>query len=297
MIAGCISTKGLENVNSQETESSPGTEATPPEPSLVTSDTLPRLDVVFSSGSTPEQQIRAMQLTTSWTFVDENGDGGSIMLDSPHPLQIHPSDFNEVTLNMDGNSGVIELQFSNAGQPDSISVTRWYAEYVSGNQDISGVLDKSEPVAISGNTVSVSNDGFDYVYEVYAIWPEGSSYFTFRSENSTPPVDKELVRDYIQLYMQLITDGDTAELARFLLIDGGVTDRYVEIAGRVIEYHMRYDTGRATVQYVHYHEYEVEPQYIRQEYIIHVRDGRGEMFKVYAGYGDSLVGIDVRMFE
>ena len=63
----------------------------------------------------------------------------------------------------------------------------------------------------------------------------------------------------------------------------------------MIEYYAQYDTGRAVVQYVHYHEFDLERQYI-----IIDRDGRGEMFgemfKVYAGHGDGLVGIDVRMF-
>ena len=108
----------------------------------------------------------------------------------------------------------------------------------------------------------------------------------------TPPVDKELVKNYVQTYMQLITDGDLAELARFLLIDGGVTDQYVEIAQRVVEYYGQYDTAGALVQSVTYHEIELERLY----YVI-VRDGQGELFKVTLGYGDGLVGIDVRMFE
>ena len=126
------------------------------------------------------------------------------------------------------------------------------------------------------------------------VWPVIDN---FPPPPATPPVDKELVRDYIQQYMLLITNGDTAELARFLLIDGGVTDKYVEIAKRVIEYYAQYDIRRATVQSVHYHEIDYEQQYTIRQYIILVRDGRGEMFKVYAGYGDGLVGIDVKMFE
>ena len=107
-----------------------------------------------------------------------------------------------------------------------------------------------------------------------------------------PPVDFEVVREYIQKYLQLITAGDKKELARFILIDGGIDDRYVEIAQRVIEYYSQYDTSGAIVERVYYFEDEFEKQYTAL-----VRDGRGEMFRIKANYGDSLVGIDVRMFE
>jgi hypothetical protein len=100
------------------------------------------------------------------------------------------------------------------------------------------------------------------------------------------------LKKYVETYLRLIADGDTTELARFLLIDGGVTDRYVDIARRVIEYHMPYDIRRASVQSVEYYETETE-----KHYSVLVRDGRGEMFRVEAGYGDALVGIDVSSFS
>ena len=143
-------------------------------------------------------------------------------------------------------------------------------------------------------TLSVTVGGFRAECIVRVIQRDGQ---TDSVVEATPPVDKELVRDYIQQYMRLITDGDTAELARFLLIDGGVTDEYLEIARLVIDYYSQYDTRRATVQSVDYHETETELQYTIRQYIILVRDGRGEMFTVYAGYGDGLVGIDVRQFR
>jgi len=109
---------------------------------------------------------------------------------------------------------------------------------------------------------------------------------------ATPPVDKEVVRDYVQQYMQLISDGDVTELARFIGIDSGVTDRLVDIAQRVIEYYSQYDVSWTAVQSVFYTEFAME-----QQYIVLVRDRLGAWFKVYALYGDGLVGIDVRMFE
>ena len=107
-----------------------------------------------------------------------------------------------------------------------------------------------------------------------------------------PPIDLEVIKNYVHTYMQLIIDGDTAELARFLLIDGGVQDRYIKIAERVIEYYASYDISGAEVQRVYYFDDE-----LGRRYIAIVCDGRGEMYRIDLVYGDGLAGIDVRMFE
>jgi hypothetical protein len=104
------------------------------------------------------------------------------------------------------------------------------------------------------------------------------------------PIDVEIVENCVLKYMQLIADGDTTELARFLLIDGGVTDRYIAIAERVIEYYSQYDSGNVSVINIDYDE-------ATQRYIILVRDGYNVEFSVYAQYGDSLLGIDVSVFD
>jgi len=109
---------------------------------------------------------------------------------------------------------------------------------------------------------------------------------------ATPPVGFERIKEYAQTYMQHISDGDATELARFLLIDGGVQDRYVRIAERVIEYYKPYDISGAEVQRVYYFDDE-----LGRRYIALVRDGSGEMFRIDLCYGDGLAGIDVRMFE
>ena len=109
---------------------------------------------------------------------------------------------------------------------------------------------------------------------------------------ATPPLAFELISDYVEQYMERIVEGDTRELALFILIDGGVQERYVEIAERVIEYYSVYDLVGATVQRVHYFEHETEKQYTTL-----IRDGNGEMFRINLIYGDGLAGIDVRMFD
>ena len=104
------------------------------------------------------------------------------------------------------------------------------------------------------------------------------------------PIPYDSIREYVAQYLQLITDGDTTELARFLLIDGGVTDRYVAIAELVIEYYAPYDTRRASVRVVEYDAAE-------RRYAAIVRDGRGDEFTVYLNYGDGLAGVDTSFLD
>jgi len=114
--------------------------------------------------------------------------------------------------------------------------------------------------------------------------------FTPEASSDTGPVDSELVESLVLQYMQLITEDDEIELARFLLIDGGVTDLYITIAQRVIEYFASYDTGNVSVISINYSTEE-------QRYTVLARDGHDKEFTVYAIYGDSLLGIDTRMFS
>jgi len=176
---GC---SNLANTSKSVSQASAYAGGEPPMSSQVIPDKTPQLNVILENGTT-EQQVRAMQLTTNWTFTDESGGGGSISFDSLHPLQIDPDDFNGVTILTNGSGGIIELQFSNANKPQTISVTRWNSEYATGSQDINDVLHENSPVEWDWNTITVSDDGHDYIYEVYATWQEGSSYYTFRTES------------------------------------------------------------------------------------------------------------------
>jgi hypothetical protein len=103
------------------------------------------------------------------------------------------------------------------------------------------------------------------------------------------PVDNNVIEGFISQYMQLIEVGDTTELARWLLIDGGVTDSYIAIAQRVIEHFTIYDISDVSVIGIDYNA-------TVQQYSILVRDGQDAEFTVLAMYGDGLLGIDVSMY-
>ena len=125
-------------------------------------------------------QIPTAQLTTSWMFTNEDGTGTGYEADSPHALQL--SDYTSHTL--PAFSGVITFVFSDDYTPQSVSITRWDTKYAENNgQDIFDVLDKGEPVLIDGNAIHINNDECDYIYEIYAKWEQGSSYYAFRTSS------------------------------------------------------------------------------------------------------------------
>ena len=143
----------------------------------------PRLELVLLEGDSPEQRVKAIQLSTSWLISYDDGTGTGYDADSAHALQVLPDDFDKATLRLDAADSTIELWFSDNYPPQSVAVQRWNAEYATGRQDIDDVLKYGEPVEISENVINIQADGYDYVYEIYAKWENGSSYYTFRTEN------------------------------------------------------------------------------------------------------------------
>jgi len=155
-------------------------------------DRAPSLTVSISQNHFPEQSVRALQLSTSWTVANEDGSFTSYNSDSPHALQLRVSDFNAATLRLSGSSGIIELLFSDDFPPLSITAQRWDAKYATGSQDIEEALETVEYVDVRDSAVRVDSDGTDYIYKISASWENnGNSWYTFRlnTENSIERVD------------------------------------------------------------------------------------------------------------
>jgi len=149
--------------------------------------TTPLLDVNLvtvdsnsNSGTQISRDIRAAQLTNDWSVVDEKGDGFSYCADSFHPLQKRDG-YGDVTLSLH-NSGIVKFMFTDNYPPQSVSVQRWNAEYA--GTESTEVWDKGEPVPVNVNTFTAFDDGQDYIYEVYAKWPEGDSWYVFRLDSA-----------------------------------------------------------------------------------------------------------------
>lgn len=133
------------------------------------------VNVSGDSGTQISRDVRALQLTNDWYIVDENGDGVGYNADSFHPLQ-KPDGYDDVPLNLTG-SGTVTLSFGDNHPLQSVSVQRWNAEYA--GTDSADIWDKGEPINVVGNSFQISDDGIDYIYEVYAKWNEGDSWYVF----------------------------------------------------------------------------------------------------------------------
>ena len=144
----------------------------------------PTLELILLTEESSEQRIQAEQLTTSWS----SNSGTGYEVDSDHPLALEQDRYSEIALCIAGESCEIKLIFSDKYPPQSISAQRWNAEYISSGKDISDeVRDKSEQVEVEDNKIIVYDDGNDYIYEIYAVWNNGNSRYSFYTEHNQTP--------------------------------------------------------------------------------------------------------------
>ena len=150
-------------------------------PKIETKETMPpekapRLEISFMEDGLSEQQIQAAQLTTGWHVTGENGEIYGYESDSLHAMQLH--DYDDIMLQLYKTGGEIVFRFTDDYLPQSISVQRWNAKYT--GDDLTGIWDNGEPIELLENGFSINDDGHDYIYEVYAKWEQGSSWYSFR---------------------------------------------------------------------------------------------------------------------
>jgi len=186
---GCNITKiqssSGENRNSELSSSTDISEEVTPNARSVKQDipeSAPQLDVVLINNKAPEQQIRAIQLTNSWFIEYEDGTGHGYNACSSGPLQVDPSDYANANLSLESANSEIELRFSDNYPPQSVFARCWLAEYAKGGQNAHDIADEGEFVKVSGNTIFVSADENDYIYEIQAEWQNGMSWYAFRVE-------------------------------------------------------------------------------------------------------------------
>lgn len=140
---------------------------------------VPQLHVSIQSEA--QQRVMAIQGVSNWSFTDADGVGGGELTDSLHSLQLSQADLSRVTLYLHYEINEIELEFD--APPQSLYVTRWNAIYAD-TQYIGDAVDENVPVGLNGNTISIIDDGYAYVYEVRAVWEQGLAYYTFRTESA-----------------------------------------------------------------------------------------------------------------
>jgi hypothetical protein len=145
---------------------------TPPNQTAPEYPDLPQLTLgqfVASSHSQVLPPVQALQLTTSWAWDC----GRAVNFDSPHPLQMQPSAFEDATLPM---TAAIGLYFSY--MPQEIVVRRWPAEFLLLEQDEIPFGDYEIVEFIEAGRFFSVREGGVYIYEVSAQWENGnrSSY-------------------------------------------------------------------------------------------------------------------------
>ena len=121
-------------------------------------------------------RIDAWRGTCSWYVEDENGIGGGIEADSPHPLDCLDS------LPVIKISKRMTLALSFDGSPSEITVKRYKPNAKS--------YDDYKEITVTGSTFEASGD---HLYEVIATWNganySGRVYFAFRTEKYDPSLD------------------------------------------------------------------------------------------------------------
>jgi len=122
------------------------------------------------------QRIQAMRSVGFWMIYDENG---NIVGESPsgspaRPVDLHPSAFDDAILRInDANS--IELEFSGDYPPQRLYAMRWPVKYLADSFDYDRMWDTVEDIGSIENIFHITNNGYDYLYEILASWTEGSS--------------------------------------------------------------------------------------------------------------------------
>ena len=218
VVTGCAGsnvsgmTQSGESLENAEPQNEPGS-----------SDMPPQLDLLlFNTGLADytAQSEYAIQLSTSWMYIDENGVGRGIEADAPHPLQLSPDAYDSASIRLyeavcdciDGKEHIaVKLEFSDGSLPDSISATRWDSSLAKGNQDIDDLIGMGEPVEIDGDIIHIKLDGNSYFYSLWVIWPNGNVNYAFRTESNPEEEndvdgDQDYVLDAPTEYEQLLTN-------------------------------------------------------------------------------------------
>jgi len=103
-----------------------------------------------------------------------------------------------------------------------------------------------------------------------------------------PPISLELVVEYVNTYLQLISDSDVLEIARFLFTDVESSDDHIEAAHQVIEYYEQYFAKGWIIEHTYYFETEKGKQFF-----VLIRDGLGSMHRVNVLYIDNSLRIEL----
>ena len=151
----------------------------------------PAAQIESSSFDWPRLIIRApmyprcvpIQGATYWAVPYGDGTYKVTSNDSPHPLQLTQAHFwPESTISLRFTTSEIEFEFNEP--PLTVSVVRWRMSDITAfnadSQEAGATAAYYEIVEATADGFTITDDGYSYIYEVRAIWAQGSSAFAFR---------------------------------------------------------------------------------------------------------------------
>ena len=154
---------------------------------IIVPETTPRLYVNLHIQDLPLQKFRAAQLSGIWDACPIDAmvcpEGSSYSSSADHPLDFWVAEewdqthFDQFIAYLKDEEGKVELQFTDNFPPDSITVRRWRSEFAGMAWEVEF---QYEPVEIEGHVFHVTDDRYDYIYEVNASWEQGYSSYAFR---------------------------------------------------------------------------------------------------------------------
>ena len=163
------------NANTQAQNAKPMLSAPPTLPEA------PQLYVTFVSDDM--QPVRAVQSSTNWSGVNEDGESLSFSSQGMNLWDLNQRGLNDGIVYLYSAFGEIELYFTGSHPPDTITVQRWTSAHVMGDFGMyDDIYYGAETVAVTGNRFRIANyDGHDYIYQLYATWGSNNSIYYFRT--------------------------------------------------------------------------------------------------------------------
>jgi len=143
----------------------------------------PHLYLSLNTGDFPAQNFRAAQGTTSWFFFFEASGFHPLCFWTESQDCIDFSEFIGQLEEAGSSDNKIQLQFSHF-PPDTVMVRRWRTEFIGMSSEM---WNRYELVEVNDNIIFINDTGYDYIYEVEALWGPNDNmsigaraFYTFR---------------------------------------------------------------------------------------------------------------------
>lgn len=140
----------------------------------------PELHLSLTTRSLPVQNFQGAKGTVSWIYYSASGE---------HPLDFWKGTLGGINFRLfvgqleSSYDSEIQMHFSHF-PPSTVTVHRWRTEFIGMSAEM---WNKYEPIKVIDNIIFINDTGYDYIYEVIAIWEQdddmpinAKAFYTFR---------------------------------------------------------------------------------------------------------------------